>query len=90
MSCIVIVCGSNCRFDTSLNYIVEGDFEEHGTYQNPVGLSFLDGVIERRIHLTTSKRNQHLGFNIRGGGEYGLGIYVSKYVTIFSVEVLSF
>lgn len=36
-----------------------------------------DGI-RRIIHLSTSSDDYYLGFNIRGGKEFGLGIYVSK------------
>ena len=37
-------------------------------------------VPERRINLTFPRGHRDgLGFNIRGGQEYGLGIYVSRY-----------
>ena len=66
------------RYDTSTNRVVEGTYEDHGTFHHPLGLSYVEGEIERRIHLNLSHSNQFLGFNIRGGSEYGLGIYVSK------------
>ncbi len=51
--------------------------ESHGHVHAPAGLAYLDGV-ERRIHLVVHRADQFLGFNIRGGSEYGLCIYVSK------------
>lgn len=36
-----------------------------------------DGV-RRIVHLYTTSDDFCLGFNIRGGKEFGLGIYVSK------------
>ena len=65
-----------CRYDVNERMIVDGHFEEHGNTHHPVGLG-LQGN-EKRIHLTMEKSRQSLGFNIRGGAEYGLGIYVSK------------
>ena len=35
---------------------------------------------ERRVVLQLSDAHRYIGFNIRGGSEYGLGIYVSRYV----------
>ena len=55
--------------------------EEHGNFHHAVGLG-LEGN-ERRLNLTSGKSGS-LGFNIRGGGEYGLGIYVSKSVSVIS------
>ncbi|XP_060749808.1 PDZ domain-containing protein 7 [Tachysurus vachellii] len=37
-----------------------------------------DGALCRTVHLNTSLSQPCLGLNIRGGREYGLGIYVSK------------
>ncbi|KAJ8264534.1 hypothetical protein GJAV_G00150410 [Gymnothorax javanicus] len=37
-----------------------------------------DGALRRIIHLYTTSDDYCLGFNIRGGREFGLGIYVSK------------
>ncbi|KAG9268043.1 hypothetical protein AMEX_G18932 [Astyanax mexicanus] len=37
-----------------------------------------DGALCRSVHLQTSLSQPYLGLNIRGGTEYGLGIYVSK------------
>uniref|UniRef100_A0A3Q3WWB0 PDZ domain-containing protein 7 n=1 Tax=Mola mola TaxID=94237 RepID=A0A3Q3WWB0_MOLML len=37
-----------------------------------------DGALRRIIHLFTTSDDYCLGFNIRGGKEFGLGIYVSK------------
>ncbi|MCI4384607.1 hypothetical protein PGIGA_G00040660 [Pangasianodon gigas] len=37
-----------------------------------------DGALCRTVHLHTSLSQPCLGLNIRGGTEYGLGIYVSK------------
>nr|XP_023676380.1 PDZ domain-containing protein 7 isoform X1 [Paramormyrops kingsleyae] len=41
-------------------------------------LSGPDGALRRVVHLYTSPRNHCLGFNIRGGREFGLGIYISN------------
>lgn len=38
-----------------------------------------DGALRRIVHLYTTSDDYCLGFNIRGGKEFGLGIYVSKY-----------
>ncbi|CDQ69600.1 unnamed protein product [Oncorhynchus mykiss] len=37
-----------------------------------------DGALRRIIHIYTTSDDYCLGFNIRGGKEFGLGIYVSK------------
>lgn len=37
-----------------------------------------DGL-RRIVHLYTTSDDYCLGFNIRGGREFGLGIYISKY-----------
>ena len=37
-----------------------------------------DGL-RRIVHLYTTSDDYCLGFNVRGGREFGLGIYVSKY-----------
>ncbi|XP_043958291.1 PDZ domain-containing protein 7-like isoform X1 [Gambusia affinis] len=37
-----------------------------------------DSALQRIIHLFTTSDDYCLGFNIRGGKEFGLGIYVSK------------
>ncbi|XP_029962533.1 PDZ domain-containing protein 7a [Salarias fasciatus] len=37
-----------------------------------------DGALRRIVHLFTTSDDYCLGFNIRGGIEFGLGIYVSK------------
>ena len=36
-------------------------------------------ALQRIVHLYTTSDDYCLGFNIRGGKEFGLGIYVSKY-----------
>lgn len=38
-----------------------------------------DGALCRIVHLFTTSDDCCLGLNIRGGKEFGLGIYVSKY-----------
>lgn len=38
-----------------------------------------DSALRRIVHLFTTSDDFCLGFNIRGGKEFGLGIYVSKY-----------
>uniref|UniRef100_A0A8C2ZD34 PDZ domain containing 7 n=1 Tax=Cyclopterus lumpus TaxID=8103 RepID=A0A8C2ZD34_CYCLU len=35
-------------------------------------------ALQRIVHLSTTSDDYYLGFNIRGGKEFGLGIYVSK------------
>lgn len=41
-----------------------------------------DYALRRIVHLFTTSDDYCLGFNIRGGKEFGLGIYVSKYELI--------
>ncbi|XP_063077037.1 PDZ domain-containing protein 7-like [Engraulis encrasicolus] len=36
------------------------------------------GALRRIVHLYTTSDDSCLGFNIRGGNEFGLGIYISK------------
>lgn len=36
------------------------------------------GALPRIVHIYTTSDDRCLGFNIRGGKEFGLGIYVSK------------
>ena len=50
--------------------------EESGRTPSEAGS---DGALRRIIHLYTTSDDCCLGFNIRGGKEFGLGIYVSKY-----------
>lgn len=38
-----------------------------------------DSALCRIVHLFTTSDDYCLGFNIRGGKEFGLGIYISKY-----------
>lgn len=49
----------------------------------PSDSSSEDGL-RRIVHLYTTSDDYCLGFNIRGGREFGLGIYVSKYVPLAS------
>ncbi|XP_076154874.1 PDZ domain-containing protein 7-like [Alosa pseudoharengus] len=37
-----------------------------------------DSALRRIVHLFTTSDDSCLGFNIRGGNEFGLGIYISK------------
>lgn len=50
--------------------------EENGRTPSEVSS---DGALRRIVHLYTTSDDYCLGFNIRGGKEFGLGIYVSKY-----------
>lgn len=43
-------------------------------------------ALQRIVHLYTTSDDNCLGFNIRGGQEFGLGIYVSKYVHLLEKE----
>ena len=60
--------------------MIEGKFETHGASHQPPGLRTgpLQGVLERRINLMSAQQGQYLGFNIRGGSEYGLGIFITR------------
>ena len=62
--------------------ILDGDtIDNQKVHDNPAGLGYVDGV-DRRINLAvSSKDGQVLGFNIRGGSEFGLGIYISRYIS---------
>ncbi|KAM9804163.1 LOW QUALITY PROTEIN: PDZ domain-containing protein 7-like [Neosynchiropus ocellatus] len=46
--------------------------------ENGVTETGSDSTFRRTIHLFTTSDDYCLGFNIRGGKEFGLGIYVSK------------
>ncbi|CAL8282014.1 unnamed protein product [Merluccius merluccius] len=50
--------------------------EESG--RTPSEASGSSGGLQRIVHLSTTSDDYCLGFNIRGGKEFGLGIYVSK------------
>ncbi|XP_045189778.2 uncharacterized protein LOC123547069 isoform X2 [Mercenaria mercenaria] len=63
-------------YDIHDKKLISGEFEECGISHSIRGLDV--EVPERRINLKFGKANRGLGFNIRGGREYGLGIYVSK------------
>ncbi|XP_060553441.1 PDZ domain-containing protein 7-like isoform X3 [Ruditapes philippinarum] len=63
-------------YDIHDKKLISGEFEECGISHSIRGLDV--EVPERRISLKFGKANRGLGFNIRGGREYGLGIYVSK------------
>ena len=71
------------RYDTSMNRVIEGNLEDHGELHQPGGLGYIDGIPDRWIHIHITHHKQFLGFNIRGGIEYGLGIYVSRYKLLF-------
>ena len=68
------------RYDTVQRMIVAGEFNDVDPYHAAMGgTRLLSGGDERRVIITLSS-NRCIGFNIRGGMEYGVGIYVSKYV----------
>lgn len=67
------VCVCVCRVDLIHRRMV---VEESG--RTPSEASS-DSALRRIIHLFTTSDDYCLGFNIRGGKEFGLGIYVSKY-----------
>lgn len=62
-----------CRVDLIHRRMV---VEENGRTPSEVSA---DGALRRIVHLYTTSDDYCLGFNIRGGKEFGLGIYVSKY-----------
>lgn len=66
------------RFDITNQTLVDGDFTPHGALHYPKDMTAENGIKQGRVNLTATKQNQFLGLNIRGGSEYGLGIYVSK------------
>ena len=39
-------------------------------------------VTERKVVLRLARQNDFVGINIRGGKEFGLGIYISRYKSI--------
>ncbi|XP_064631719.1 uncharacterized protein LOC135490004 [Lineus longissimus] len=65
-------------YDTSMGSIIEGQFDDSFTNGFTSGMPMLNGLTERRVNLTINSEDDFLGFNIRGGSEYGLGVYVSK------------
>lgn len=67
------VCVFVCRVDLIHRRMV---VEESG--RTPSEASS-DSALRRIVHLFTTSDDYCLGFNIRGGKEFGLGIYVSKY-----------
>ncbi|XP_013408158.1 whirlin isoform X2 [Lingula anatina] len=64
-------------FDTNEHKIVDGQFFPHGSLHIPLDSQQSDNGV-KKVNLTTTKRGEFIGINIRGGSEYGLGIYVSK------------
>ena len=68
------------RFDVHDRKLVAGEFEECGLTHFIRGLDV--DVPERRVNLKFGRNDKTLGFNVRGGKEYGLGIYISKYAII--------
>lgn len=62
-----------CRVDLIHRRMV---VEESGRMQSEASS---DSALCRIVHLFTTSDDYCLGFNIRGGKEFGLGIYVSKY-----------
>lgn len=64
------------RYDVHDKRLISGEFQECGHSHNIRGLEV--DIPERRINLKFGKTDRTLGFNIRGGREYDLGIYVSK------------
>ena len=66
------------RYDTTMNRVIEGNLEDHGQIHHPAGLSYTQSIPDRWVHIHLIHPKQFLGFNIRGGREYGLGVYVSR------------
>ena len=64
------------RIDTAKHKKISGDYKEEQSRMT--GTRPLTGEDERRVILQLSDSHRFIGFNIRGGSEYGLGIYVSK------------
>ena len=78
------------RYDTVQRMIVAGEFNDvDPSHAAMGGTRLLSGGDERRVIITLSS-NRCIGLNIRGGMEYGVGIYVSKYVALIKGEILSF
>ena len=69
-----VVCS---RFDVVQKCIVAGTLEEHGQFHTTIAIGYLEGHVNRHVNLTCRHEGEYLGFNIRGGCEYALGIYVS-------------
>lgn len=63
-------------FDVQKKRIIKGEFEECGILHNIRGLDV--DLPERRVSLKFEKTHRTLGFNVRGGKEYGVGIYISR------------
>ncbi|XP_033756926.1 uncharacterized protein LOC117339451 isoform X2 [Pecten maximus] len=63
-------------YNSHTRLLMEGEYEDGG------GSGYIRGLDadfpERRLTLSLSDRHKELGFNIRGGMEYGIGIYISK------------
>ena len=53
------------------------DYNDHVSRMD--GTRPLTSSDERRVILQLNDDHKFIGFNIRGGSEYGLGIYVSRY-----------
>ncbi|XP_033632980.1 PDZ domain-containing protein 7-like [Asterias rubens] len=65
-------------YDTVQRMIVAGEFNDvDPSHAAMGGTRLLSGGNERRVIITLSS-NRCIGLNIRGGMEYGVGIYVSK------------
>jgi len=69
---IIRVCCSFFRVDLVHRRMV---VEESGRTPSEASSS---SALQRIVHLYTTSDDYCLGFNIRGGKEFGLGIYVSK------------
>ena len=74
-----MTCGAPCccRFDVVQKRIVTGTLEEHGKFHSTAAIAHVNGHVNRRVNLMCRREGEYLGFNIRGGREYALGVYVS-------------
>ncbi|XP_064601311.1 PDZ domain-containing protein 7-like [Liolophura sinensis] len=72
-------CEQISWYDTEQQKIVTGDMQEYNSPVSSLG-PFLNGISERRVNLSVKRKELRdgLGFNIRGGSEFGLGIFVSR------------
>ena len=68
------------RYDVHQRRLVRGDPAAQHVLELPGSMGLVSGH-ERKINLNKPTKNRpHLGFNVRGGAEFGLGIYVSRYL----------
>lgn len=67
----------HCRYDVNERKLIKGKLEDMGSNPDLRAL-YKERTQERKINMKMTKKGGTMGFNVRGGGEYGLGIYVSK------------